>query len=101
MNELKGPGGAVLSKIELGTVGYVPISYPSNYIRDFETPFWHTILPIGTIGSDGWTGWWADPILPFARFDLPAKHTVAAWIEVGVPEDAVAAVLSAGAGRGT
>jgi len=91
---LEGPSGEELKDIEIGTVGYVNISYPSNYIRDIVTPFWQTILPFGKIGSDGWTGPWADPILPFATFDLPPDHTTAAWIEVSVPSDAVAGIYT-------
>lgn len=86
--------GNRLEESEIGIVGYVPISYPSNYIRDFVTPFWQTILPKGTIGSDGWTGWWADPILPFHVFDLPANKTTAGWIEISVPDDAVPGIYT-------
>jgi len=82
-------GGNQLNDMEIGVVGYVPINCPSNYYRDFETKFWQTKMPFGTIGSDGWTGWWPDPILPVHTFDLPSNYTKAAWIEIAVPEDAV------------
>ncbi|MFC2112524.1 DUF4091 domain-containing protein [Bacteroidota bacterium] len=94
LGPLTDDNGNKLEEIEIGVVGYVPISYPSNYIRDFVTPFWQTILPFGTIGSDGWIGWWADPILPFSKFDLPANKTKAAWIEVSVPDNATAGLYT-------
>lgn len=81
--------GNQLNDIEIGVVGYVPINCPSNYYRDFETKFWQTKMPFGTIGSDGWTGWWPDPILPVHTFDLPSNYTKAAWIEIAVPQNAV------------
>ncbi len=94
LSPLKDENGNTLDEIEIGLVGYVMINYPSNYYRDFETPFWRTKIPVGKIGSDGWTGWWADPILPFNSFSLSANETKAAWIEVAVPEDATAGIYS-------
>lgn len=94
VSPLRDSGGNRLEGIETGMVGYVPISYPSNYIRNFVTPFWQTVLPKGKIGSDGWTGWWPDPILPGSTFDLPANETKAAWIEVSVPPGAVPGIYS-------
>ena len=40
-------------------------------------------------GSDGWTGMWPDPILPFQSFDLSANSTQPVWIEFKVPKDAI------------
>ena len=40
--------------------------------------------------SDGWPGWWPDPILPRDTFDLAAQVTQPVWITVSVPKDAVA-----------
>ena len=94
LGPLTDDNGNRLEHIEIGVVGYVPVSYPSNYFRNYSAPFWHTKLPVGKIGSDGWTGWWADPILPFSNFDLPANETRATWIEVDVPDDARAGIYS-------
>lgn len=82
--------GHTLDAIEVGIVGYVPINAPSNYYRDYETPHWRTKLPVGKVASDGWVGWWPDPILPTRLFDLPPDRTTAVWIELSVPTDAVA-----------
>ena len=80
--------GQILEDVETGVVGYVPVGYPSNFYGDAETMFWQTKMPSGPIRSDGWTGWWPDPVLPVQSFDLPPHHTTAAWIEISVPEDA-------------
>ena len=91
---LKDGQGNQLEEIDIGMVGNVMINYPSNYYRDFVTPFWRTKIPQGKIGSDGWTGWWPDPILPFSKFDLTANETKAAWIEVSMPEAAIPGLYS-------
>lgn len=82
-----GPGGQTLDQVTTSVVGYVPINYPSNYFRT-EVPYWHLKYPDGEIGSDGWTGFWPDPLLPVATFDLAAHTTQPVWIEVKVPENA-------------
>jgi len=88
----RGADGTVLDAVEVGVVGYVRINYPSAYIRDFVTPYWRTKLPHGRIGSDGWAGWWADPILPGDRLDLAADETRAVWLEIAVPAHTPAGV---------
>ena len=85
---LEDGNGNRLEDIEIGKIGYVPVDYPSNFYRDFVTPFWRTKQAYGAIGSDGWTGWWPDPILPTSVFDLPANETTSAWIEISVPSEA-------------
>jgi hypothetical protein len=83
--------GNRLEGIKVGVVGYVPINYPSNYITDRASPlsYWQQKIPVGRIGSDGWTGFWPDPILPFDHFDLAANSSQPLWIEVSAPENAV------------
>jgi len=81
--------GNQLEDVDIGVVGYVPINYPSYYYGDGVTKFWQTKMPSGPFGTDGWIGWWPDPILPMQSFDLPAHFTKAAWIEINVPEDAL------------
>jgi hypothetical protein len=79
--------GNVLDDINVGVVGYVPINRPSNYYRN-RLPFWHLKYPTTGIGSDGWRGWWPDPILPTQSFDLAAHTTQPIWIDITVPKDA-------------
>ncbi|MDR2774568.1 MAG: carbohydrate binding domain-containing protein [Tannerella sp.] len=83
--------GNRLEQIETGIVGYVPINYPSNYITDRANPIpcWHQKIPGGKIGSDGWSGMWPDPILPFHSFDIHANTTQPVWIEIKTPQNAV------------
>ncbi len=83
----KNPEGQQLDQVSLSVVGYVPINYPTNYYRT-EAPSWHLKYPTGDIGSDGWTGFWPDPLLPIDTFDLPANTTQPIWIEVTIPEGA-------------
>ncbi len=42
------------------------------------------------LGSEA--GWYADPILPWKRRDIPAHETRVAWITLSVPKDAPAGV---------
>ncbi len=86
---LVGPGGATLSGAEVGVVGYVPIDHVSNYYSD-QTPAYFRKLPGSGSGSDGWAGWWPDPLLPVAQFDLEAGQTQPIWLTVSVPRGAPA-----------
>ena len=58
-----GPDGAKLEDIELNVVGYVPIDYPTSYYFSIS-PAWHRKHPKLPPRSDGWAGWWPDPLLP-------------------------------------
>ena len=72
----------------MNIVGYVPIDYPSNYYEK-KVPYWYLKFPTEPIGSDGWSGFWPDPLLPLKPFDLKANTTQPVWIEVTVPEGAL------------
>ncbi|MGQ9503691.1 MAG: glycoside hydrolase domain-containing protein [Thermogutta sp.] len=74
-----------LDQYDVAVVGYVPIDYPTNYYR-FDGPEWHRKLPQGVPGSDGWAGWWPDPLLPQRQFALPAETTQAVWIIFRIPQ---------------
>jgi hypothetical protein len=76
-----------LEQFDVAVVGYVPIDYPTNYYR-FDGPEWYRKLPQGAPGSDGWAGWWPDPLLPHRQFPLPAETTQAVWIIFRVPQNA-------------
>jgi hypothetical protein len=77
--------GHALRDVEIGVVGYVPVDAPTNYYSS-STPVYYRKLPTGPAGSDGWAGWWPDPILPTDRLDLRAGITQAVWVTVHVPE---------------
>jgi hypothetical protein len=81
-------GGQILDQVSVSLVGYVPIDYPSNYYER-KVPYWYLKFPAEPIGSDGWSGFWPDPLLPVRVFDLKAHTTQPIWIEVAVPEGAV------------
>jgi hypothetical protein len=77
-------GGRKLDEVTVSVVGYVPIDYPSNYYGT-SVPYWYSKYPDQDIGSDGWAGFWPDPLLPKETFDLQANITQPVWIEVTVP----------------
>ncbi len=77
--------GHKLDQVTVNLVGYVPIDYPSNYYEK-KVPYWYLKVPTEPIGSDGWSGFWPDPLLPLKTFDLKANTTQPVWIEVTVPE---------------
>jgi hypothetical protein len=79
--------GQKLDQVLVNIVGYVPVDYPSNYYEK-KVPYWHLKYPSEPIGSDGWSGFWPDPLLPAKTFDLKANTTQPVWIEVSVPGDA-------------
>lgn len=82
-----GTGGARLGPVSLGVVGYVPIDHKTSYYSS-RSPAWHRKAPSSEGACDGWPGWWPDPILPRASFDLPADTTQPVWVTVAVPRDA-------------
>jgi len=89
--EVKNPvnsEGRKLDQVSVNIVGYVPIDYPSNYYEK-KVPYWHLKYPMEAIGSDGWSGFWPDPLLPHETFKLEANTTQPIWIEVTVPEGTV------------
>ena len=77
--------GRKLDQVSVNLVGYVPIDYPSNYYEK-KVPYWFLKFPSEDIGSDGWSGFWPDPLLPPEPFDLKANTTQPVLIEVTVPE---------------
>jgi hypothetical protein len=81
--------GKCLADVTVGVVGYVPIDHPTNYYNT-QSPAWVRKSPSGPGRSDGWAGWWPDPILPHDALELPAQTTETLWITVSVPKDAAA-----------
>jgi hypothetical protein len=81
--------GQRLTNVTVGVVGYVPVDHPTSYYNS-TTPTWHRKLPAAPGSSDGWPGWWPDPILPRDTFDLAAHRTQPVWVTIHVPKDAAA-----------
>lgn len=84
---LRGPWGRRLAAPEIGVVGYVPIDHETSYYQS-DSPAWHRKTPKWRGTSDGWTGWWPDPILPRSTFDLAAGETQPVWLTFRIPADA-------------
>lgn len=85
----RGPRGFVLKNPSVSVVGYVPIDHVTNYYSN-RTPAYYRKIPTGAGGSDGWPGWWPDPLLPRSSFELAARRTQPVWVTVRAPEDAPA-----------
>jgi len=86
VSALRGPKGQTLPRPELWRVGYVPVDYPSAYYRS-ELAAWYRLRPQGTPRSDGWSGEWPDPLIPFKPFDLPPDRTEAIWLLARIPPE--------------
>jgi len=89
----EGPGGFRLAGAEIGVVGYVPIDHPSGYYQS-RSEAWFRKVPSRPGKSDGWAGFWPDPILPGATLDLPARTTQPIWITLRIPANAPAGEYS-------
>jgi hypothetical protein len=83
-----GPAGAQLSDCQVTVVGYVPIDAKSSYYSTAVQPWERKLPPASSGGSDGWPGWWPDPLLPQDHFALEANSTQPVWITVSVPKGA-------------
>jgi hypothetical protein len=68
-----------LNNITIGCVGFVPIDAKSCYSSS-RSPDWEFKFPNQKNGSDGWAGWWPDPIVPTSQFSLKANQTQPIWI---------------------
>jgi len=82
-----GPAGRKLGAPEVTVVGYVPIDHVTNYYSD-RSPAYYRKIPAGPGGSDGWPGWWPDPLLPRSTLDLAAGRTQPVWITFAASRDA-------------
>jgi hypothetical protein len=77
--------GEKLDSVKAFLVGYVPVDYPSNYYEK-KVPYWYLKYPDEPGGSDGWAGFWPDPLLPPLSFDLEPGRTQPVWIELFIPK---------------
>jgi Domain of unknown function (DUF4091) len=78
---------ATLPPVRIERVGFVPIDYPSSYYST-DVPDWCRKMPRGTGSTDGWAGWWPDPLAPGERFDLAPGQTQPLWFTVRAPKQA-------------
>jgi len=84
---LRNERGETLPPPELWRVGYVLVDHPSAYYSS-QLPVWYRLVPKGEGRSDGWSGEWADPLMPLQSFDLQPNRTEAIWIVLYVPLNA-------------
>jgi hypothetical protein len=85
VSPLKGPGGAELPPVKVERVGYVPVDYPSAYYST-DVPEWCRKVPQSAGTTDGWAGWWPDPLAPGASLDLSPNQTQPVWFTVHAPK---------------
>lgn len=75
----RGSRNTQLAPPEIGWVDYVPIDHPSSYYS-LTTPAWELKFPSNAGSSDGWAGWWPDPISPYTITSLTANRTHSLWL---------------------
>ena len=85
VSALKGPGGSELPPVKVERVGYVPVDYPSAYYS-IEVPDWCRKVPRGAGVTDGWAGWWPDPLAPASGLHLSPDQTQPVWFTVHAPK---------------
>ena len=73
-------------KVEVGRVRHVPVDHPTSYYS-CTTPAWELRYPRNAGSSDGWSGWWPDPIDPVVGGPAPANETQPFWINVTAGAD--------------
>lgn len=87
VSPLTNHAGAALPAVKVERVGFVPVDYPSAYYST-DVPDWCRKVPRGAGATDGWAGWWPDPLLPVARVEIPADQTQPMWFTVHAPTQA-------------
>ena len=65
--------------VETGWVEFVPVDYATAYYVT-HTPEWFLKYPTSSPSSDGWSGWWPDPIAPVNSGKLSPNTTQPVWI---------------------
>ena len=87
VSPLRSRTGAELPPVKIDHVGYVPVDYPSAYYTS-EAPEWCRKVPKGAAATDGWAGWWPDPLAPASSVELRPERTETFWFTVHSPEQA-------------
>ncbi len=85
VSPLKGPGGVQLPPVKVERVGYVPVDYPSAYYST-EVADRYRKVPRGAGATDGWAGWWPDPLAPGSSVELSTGQTQPIWLTVHAPK---------------
>ena len=85
--------GSKINPPEIGVIGFVPIDHVSGYYQAVS-PEWQRKIPNYRSNSDGWVGFWPDPILPTNSFSLVANETQPIWLIFKAPSDATAGVYT-------
>jgi len=85
VSPLKSRDGGELPPVKVERVGYVPVDYPSAYYST-EVPEWCRKVPRGAGATDGWAGWWPDPLAPGSSLDLSPNQTQPVWFTVHAPK---------------
>jgi len=88
VSPLKNSKGITLPAVKVDRVGFVPIDHPSAYFTT-DVPDWCRKLPHGGGATDGWAGWWPDPLAPATTFTLSTSQTQPLWFTVHAPKDAL------------
>ena len=89
----KSARGQSLAAFTVGWVGYVPIDHRTAYYN-LKTPTWELKFPASTGSSDGWSGWWPDPIRPTDSGSLAANQTQAVWLSFRTTSETPAGVYT-------
>ncbi len=81
---------AALPAPSLARVACVPVDAPTSYYRS-EAPAYCRRIPEGSGSSDGWPGWWPDPLVPVAEgsVEFPEGRTSALWLTFQAPAQAL------------
>ncbi len=87
VTSLRNASGSTLPAVKVERVGLVPIDHPSAYFRT-DVPEWCRKIPHGAARTDGWAGWWPDPLEPNGGFDLARDRTQSLWFTVRASEEA-------------
>jgi len=93
VSPLKSRSGEELPPVKVERVGYVPVDHPSAYYST-EVPDWCRKVPHGAGSTDGWAGWWPDPLQPGSAPDLSPGKTQPIWFTVHAPKGAAPGQVS-------
>jgi hypothetical protein len=86
--------GQELPAVRVERVGFVPIDQASAYYTA-QGSEWQRKTPRGAPATDGWAGWWPDPLAPGAVVDLAQSRTQPIWFTVHAPGSAAPGVYLA------
>jgi hypothetical protein len=87
LTALKNPQGQELPSPRIYKTGYVPVEFPVRYDYSRTTVAYQRLRPTSP-GTDGWAGWWPDPLIPMeanGSCHLVANTTQPIWFDLQVP----------------